>query len=384
MTSGARQAISGGPVYPGNMPTRRNSTIEVLRIVAMVAIVAHHYAVHGGVMVGTNSAGTGVALSVISGFGKWGVNLFVLVGAYFMVERATRGRALANIFSQVLPISWIILGLTAVFAFDTLTPGAAKASIMPVIFSQYWFVTAYVMLVLIGPYLAMLARALTQKQLGRLIMVGVVLWSLLITVDGVWLSASNLGWFALLFMIAAYIRLHPIPGSRAVWSIAALASVAVIFFGLLAFTAYRWATVGDASGLAWPREILAGEYSPLALASAVCVLVAAFKAPPTLSPKANYWASAAFGVYLIHDHSLVRRWLWTDWVDTTSAAGHWWLPLHAFVAVLVVYVGASLIIVALRPVVLDPSLRVATAIRKRVEARLAEPEESDPGETPHS
>lgn len=350
----------------------------------MVAIVAHHYAVHGGVMDGTNSAGTGVALSVISGFGKWGVNLFVLVGAYFMVERATRGRALANIFSQVLPISWLILGLTAIFAFDTLNPGVAKASIMPVIFSQYWFVTAYVMLVLIGPYLAFLARSLSRNQLQRLIVVGVALWSLLVMVDGVWLGASNLGWFALLFMIAAYIKLHPVPGSRKAWTIAAVASVAAIFFGLLAFTAYRWATVGDASGLAWPRELLAGEYSPLALASAVCVLVAAFKSPPTLSPVANYWASAAFGVYLIHDHALVRRWLWTDWVNTPSAAGYWWLPLHALVAVIAVYVGASLIIVALRPIVLNPALRGATAVRRRVEARLAQPGESDPDETPRS
>src|SRR5690554_2375037 len=236
MLTDSHPSFSEGPVYPGNMPKRRNSTIEVLRIIAMIAIVAHHYGVHGGVMDGTNSAGTGVALSVVSGFGKWGVNLFVLVGAYFMVERPTRGRPLANIVSQVLPISWLILGLTAIFALDTLTPGAAKASIMPVIFSQYWFVTAYVMLVLIGPYLALLARSLSRKQLGRLIAVGVVLWSLLIMVDGVWLGASNLGWFALLFMIAAYIKLHPIPGSRKTWTIAAISSVATMLFGLLAFT----------------------------------------------------------------------------------------------------------------------------------------------------
>ena len=370
MPTDSHRSFSGWPVYPGNMPKSRNSTIEVLRIVAMVAIVAHHYGVHGGVMEGTNSAGTGVALSVISGFGKWGVNLFVLAGAYFMVERATRGRALASIYSQVLPISWLILGLTAIFAIDTLTLGDAKAAIMPVIFSQYWFVTAYVMLVLIGPYLALLARTLTQKQLGRLIIVGVVLWSALSIVDGVWLGVSHLGWFALLFMIAAYIKLHPIPGSRKSWTIAAIASVAALLFGLLAFTVYRWATVGDASGLAWPREILAGEYAPLALASAVCVLVAAFKSPPTLSPVANYWASAAFGVYLIHDHALVRRWLWTDWVDTPSAAGHWWLPLHALVSVIAVYVVASLIIFALRPVLLQPALRAANAVRTRVEAHL--------------
>src|SRR5690554_4841112 len=137
MLTDSHPSFSEGPVYPGNMPKRRNSTIEVLRIIAMIAIVAHHYGVHGGVMDGTNSAGTGVALSVISGFGKWGVNLFVLVGAYFMVERTTRGRALASIYSQVLPISWLILAFTAIFAIDTLSAGDAKTATLPVIFSQY-------------------------------------------------------------------------------------------------------------------------------------------------------------------------------------------------------------------------------------------------------
>lgn len=337
----------------------------------MVAIVAHHYGVHGGVMEGTNSAGTGVALSVISGFGKWGVNLFVLVGAYFMVERTTRGRALASIYSQVLPISWLILAFTAIFAIDTLSAGDAKTATLPVIFSQYWFVTTYVLLILIGPYLALLAHALTQKQLGRLILVGVVLWSVLPMVDGVWLGVSNLGWFALLFMIAAYIRLHPIPGSRTLWTIAAITSVITLGIALLAFTAYRWATVGEAAALNWPRELLAGDYAPFALASAICVLVAAFKSPHLHSTVANYWASAAFGVYLLHDHSLVRRWLWTDWVNTPGAAGHWWLPLHALASVIAVYLAASLIIFALRPVILQPAQRAAHAIRTQIEARIS-------------
>ncbi|MFN3867111.1 MAG: hypothetical protein ACK4MD_10425, partial [Demequina sp.] len=102
--------------------------------------------------------------------------------------------------------------------------------------------------------------------------------------------------------------------------------------------------------------------------------VAAIKRPVHHSRVVNYWAGASFGVYLIHDNPLLRSWLWTDLADTARAAAHDWLPLHAVVTVADVALPSSLIIFALRPVVLRPALRVATAIRTRVEARLDEPE----------
>ena len=359
------------------MASQRNARIEILRIAAMIGIVAHHYAVHGGVMNVTFDRDAAIQLSVISGFGKWGVDLFVLVGAFFMVQRPSRGRALASIYAQVLPLSWLILAAVAVTGIATLSTGDVKDSLLPVIFGQYWFVTAYVMLVLIAPYLAMVAQGLERVQLLRLIVVGVTVWSILTLVDGVWLGVSNLGWFALLFMIAGYMRLHPLPGSPRAWTASAVGTGLALVLALAVATTMRWNATGLPEDLGWPRELIAGQYSPLALAFAVAILGAAIKRRERHSRVVAYWASAAFGVYLLHDNPLLREWLWIEVVDTPRAAAQPWLLLHAVVAVLVIYVVCSLIIFALQPLVLKPALRVATAVRVRVERRLAPPEHRD-------
>ncbi|WP_084105002.1 acyltransferase [Demequina sp. NBRC 110056] len=354
------------------MAARRNSSIEALRIVAMLGIVAHHYAVHGGVMSVTFDKDAAVTLSVVSAFGKWGVDLFVLVGAYFMVRSPSRGKALASIYAQVLPISLLILAAFLVAAPETVGLHDIKRSVLPVIFGQYWFVTAYVILVLIAPYLAIVATAITRVQLGRLIAVGVVLWSLLTMIDGVWLNVSDLGWFVLLFFIAAYMRLHPLPGTRRAWIGATLVTGMLLTAGMAAATTLRWNATGLPEDLGWPRWLISGQYSPVALAFAVALFGAVLKSRERHSRVVNYWAAAAFGVYLIHDNPLVRGWIWSDLVDTPRAAAQDWLALHAIGASIAVYVACSVIIFILQPIVLNPALKATTAIRTRVERALAE------------
>ncbi|WP_297081682.1 acyltransferase [uncultured Demequina sp.] len=363
-------------------PAKRNSSIEALRIAAMVGIVAHHYAVHGGVMGVTFDQDAAVTLSVASAFGKWGVDLFVLVGAYFMVKRPSRGRSLASIYAQVLPISLLILATFLVVAPDTVSGTEIKKSVLPVIFGQYWFVTAYVMLVLIAPYLAMVATGLTRVQLGRLIAVGVALWSVLNLVDGVWLYVSDLAWFALLFMIASYMRLHPLPGSRGAWIAAAFGTGVAIPVAMWIATTLRWNATGLPEDLGWTRWLVAGPYSPLSLAFAVALLGAVLKSRERQSRVVNYWAAAAFGVYLIHDNPMVRAWVWSDLVETPRQASSDWLLLTALGTTLVIYVACSAIIFVLQPVVLRPALRVTTAIRLRVEARLGSAPDTPGPDTP--
>lgn len=352
------------------MATTRNSTLEGLRIIAMIAIVGHHYAVHGGVMETTGDAGTEIFLTVFSGFGKWGVDLFVLVGAYFFTTRPARGKALASIYAQVLPVSWLILAAALLWPTMQVSRNDVREGLLPVIFGEYWFVTVYVMLMLVGPYLAMLARALTRVQLLRLITAGTILWSVLTLLDRVWLGYSNFGWFMLVFMVAAYVRLHAIPGSARAWAFVAAGTGALMVSALVLVSWLRWSALGRPDALDWVRDYLAEQNSPLALGFAAAVLIAAVKARVTASRVVNYWATAAFGVYLIHDNPLVRRVLWDDLADTQATVREWWLPLHAIGWTLGVYVACSLAIFVLQPTVLRPALRATTAIRLRIERRL--------------
>ncbi|WP_084105003.1 acyltransferase [Demequina sp. NBRC 110056] len=360
------------------MSTARNSRFELLRVVAMLAIVGHHYAIHSGVMYHTESRNTDLFLLSAGGFGNFGVDLFVLVGAYFMVDRPRRGKALSSIYSQALPVSWIILALALTTGFVVPTPTEIRDGLAPVIFGQWWFVTTYVLLILIAPYLAIVARSLTAVQLRRLVLGGVVMWSVLTMIDGVTLVLSDLAWFVLLFFAAAYVRLHGVPGSARAWLAAALSSIAALFVLLLAVGSVRYAILDVSTAMTWPRDEFASKQSLPTLVAAACTFVWAVKGRPWSSRVINTWAGATFAVYLIHDNRMLRRWLWPDVVDAASAAGQWWLPLHFVAGTLAVYVGCTLVVFVLQRTVFRWSHRATEALRLRVERRLRSPHDEHP------
>ena len=77
----------------------RQSNFELLRIVAMVMIVFHHFAVHGGF----NFDSTTLSIPrfwfnfIIMG-GKTGVNIFVLISGYFLIQSKSTKANINNVY----------------------------------------------------------------------------------------------------------------------------------------------------------------------------------------------------------------------------------------------------------------------------------------------
>lgn len=65
---------------------KHNYGIDVLRIVSMFMIVAHHFALHSGVSYDPTSF-AGTVMSVLALGGKTGVNIFVLITATVILSQ---------------------------------------------------------------------------------------------------------------------------------------------------------------------------------------------------------------------------------------------------------------------------------------------------------
>lgn len=69
-----------------NIGKQRNSSFELLRIVSMILIIAHHYSVHGGWVYDYNILSTNkLFIDLLSIGGKLGVNCFVVITGFFLV-----------------------------------------------------------------------------------------------------------------------------------------------------------------------------------------------------------------------------------------------------------------------------------------------------------
>ena len=65
---------------------QRHSSIELLRILAMLMIVAGHFLCQSGVA----AAHGGFTVSLFGSGARWACNLFLLVGCWFMVDAQPR------------------------------------------------------------------------------------------------------------------------------------------------------------------------------------------------------------------------------------------------------------------------------------------------------
>lgn len=71
----------------GTIKRERNSNLEILRIISMLIIIAHHYVVCSGIMVNfdlNNLSAHTIFLQIFGSWGKTAINAFILISGYFM------------------------------------------------------------------------------------------------------------------------------------------------------------------------------------------------------------------------------------------------------------------------------------------------------------
>ena len=151
--------------------TPRRSNIELLRILSMLLIVLHHYAVHGNVSFSGDDLSFGRFFhGALMCMGALGDDIFVLISAYFLVESPFRLRRLLRLWGEVVfyAVTVTLVGWLLAPPSGGVSVKALLSMVAPVLTGKYWFVTAYVMLVLLSPFLNKMLHALTRREMGRL------------------------------------------------------------------------------------------------------------------------------------------------------------------------------------------------------------------------
>ena len=143
------------------MKRERNSSIEMLRILAMLGIVIMH--TNGTVM--EHGSGTGFAWTQIeNSIFNAGVSIFVLISGYFGIRRSTQ--KLIELESTV--IFYAVLSALVGCYFG-------KASILikafiPVSTNCYWFISCYILLMIFSPYINRAIDSMSELQHRQLLL----------------------------------------------------------------------------------------------------------------------------------------------------------------------------------------------------------------------
>lgn len=160
----------------------RNYSIEILRILAMIGIVMLHTQSKTGWLEGKK-------IGMVSWLGSWGiqaicmltVNIYMLISGYFLPGARRTTKKIFDLWCIASFWSLFSVLLEAVFTKKQISIVAIVNAILPISTRQYWFLTVYVALYLISPFLDQFLRGLNRRQYKGVIAVLIILFSVLPT-----------------------------------------------------------------------------------------------------------------------------------------------------------------------------------------------------------
>ena len=316
----------------------RSSNIELLRIVAMLSIIAHHYVVNSTVTSlfdPLHPTTNQIFLQLWGAWGKAAINAFVLITGYFMCESRLTAKRYCKILFEIVFYSWIMWFALALFGYETLTwKGVFNRLICRYLLSSQddGFIPGFMWMYLMIPAMNVYLHAASKRNLYFL--VGTLL--AMFTVCGTFLNANvyhHVFWYMTLYFGGAIIRMHPFNwmGKNKICVPLFCSAVSIAILSVL---------MADMIAILYAHPVRTGYYF-VADSHKLCAFAVALFAFLVFknwhlpqSRFVNAVASTTFGVLLIHAASDgMRKWLWVDFVDVPSAYS---MPFFALVGYSVV------------------------------------------------
>ena len=328
----------------GYKPSVRNSNIEFFRIITMLLIVAHHYVVNSGL---TSSGGPiyseplslkSLGLLLFGAWGKIGINCFVLITGYFMCKSHITAKKFAKLLGEVMFYKLIIGAIFFITGYAPFTLKNIVVAVLPIITVSAGFTSAYLLFFLTIPFLNMLLNSMNEKQHIRLLLLLGFIYVFFGTVPKFSVTMNYVSWFCVLYVLAAYVRMYPkkIFENVKVWGCVAFISVVLSAVSVIICT---WIGTKIGNNVNTSYFFVADSNTFLALLTGFSGFM--FFKNLNLKPNRfiNTVAASAFGVLLIHANSgYMRQWLWQDVLNNVGAYNSPWLPVHAVVSVVTIYV----------------------------------------------
>lgn len=282
---------------------KRNFGIDILKSVSMLFVVLVHIFGHGGIL---ETVPLGHVNFYISNFVFvciiCAVNVFVICTGYLYADRKYNLSNIVSLWFQVFFYS-VLISSVLYFLGYSVTGRDLLESFFPVLRDRYWFFTQYFALFLFIPLLNKIA--LNKILLKKVLIISFVLFSLVSTSLFKQAEGCSFLWFCVLYLIGAYIKLYYISKKNTLLYYFLSVTVYSVIYIFIVYLVAKGTLKQDLLYIPYTN--------PLVLFSAICLFLCfekinIRKGTKIISPV----SSLSFGVYLISDHLLVRKFFMTD------------------------------------------------------------------------
>ena len=185
------------------MSDRKYSNIDLLKIVSIFLIISHHFIYDARVLNLVDETNLFYKFLYIGG--KLGTAVFVLITGFFLSKKDFEIKRILKLILKTDIYSYIFLIIY--FCFFGTKVGLVEIikCLLPVIGNRYWFVTAYVVLYFLTPYINIVIEQVDRRKFILLLVLILLLESIL-PMFGMKYASNGVVAFILYYLIGAYIR----------------------------------------------------------------------------------------------------------------------------------------------------------------------------------
>lgn len=320
----------------------------------MIAIIGYHFRTQQAIGFADYSSASTVTAMFLGAFGRAGTNAFVIIGAWFLIDMRFKSMRLIRLY-----VPCLCYGLT-VTLLVVLADHAAKETAFrnliraatPFSSSPLWFVTAYLLVLLLSPFLNVFIHAVSLRHYRILNWILLAIYVFIPTVENMlpgfkvyeyYMIRSDVYWFLALYLLVGYWKRCPNlwieQGNRAF-----ICLVGLILFAAGLCLANCLATKYLSPGFAVRKFHVFSESLFSETASVFCFFTAAaaffsFRRIHIVSPVANRISSNILGVYIIHQIPAFSPVMW-GWFRVETWSNSPWFIILELGTVLLVFTGA--------------------------------------------
>lgn len=343
--------------------TERQSNLELLRIVSIILIVMSHCdEIFGLSKIYSHTLGVNKLITDwLHMGGQIGVGCFVLISGYFMVEQRqpVTVKKVLKIAGEVwfYTISvWALWVAKSFYVGDFKLNLAVKKGIFsffPILTNHYWFVTAYILLMIMSPYLNILIHAMDKEQYTKFMYTTIIIFVVLMGGFTDILPGMIEGRFipvVIVYFIAGYIRRF---GENDKGSALKHFVIAAIFYIVLIASFYLITYIGlslDNNEITKNCYYLRNLNSPIVIIICTELFICFTKIKMKYHKAINYLAGCSFGIYLIHKNKIVEKILYKLF-PVYKEHNSFMILVYSILGVAAICVGCTLIDIVRRATV---------------------------------
>lgn len=313
---------------------KRNSSIELARIMSIAFILLSHFSIWSSWDASSRGLLNYGLTMIYQPLGKFGAYAFVLITSYFSLkkdidpmryEKKQLKHSLTTM-KEVWFYSILIFLITWGFNIIQLNGWSVRKAFFPFIDREYWFVTTYIMLVLLIPFLNIVSTKLNMRE--HLTLLFILLFFDSLSLINNYTMSDYLASFVVVYFIGTFLKkylhkLRPIKNWMLSVNIIFIWALEILLMDILFHLGH------ESVGIRFTDKLLAFD-------GATSIFILFLRAKSFHNLIINKIAKTVFAAYLLTDNPFTRHFVWDHIFKTFKFQNYLWVPIYGLICIVLI------------------------------------------------